>query len=211
MFSKVGNVLQVVPADFNGVQSARREVPAAVAIPPVRAGSSQVVRVGNVLQVVPTSLDWSSSSGGGGSGNAGQSSSSSSTADQSSGGVLYSSAVPALSPSAPSVPMSVPVPVPVPLPVPPALPAATNTLATVATRSPAAPLPLSLPVPVPVPVPIPPATTAAFSRNEVQPQSMYISLLLARDSCHSSKNFYDSNKCLRVAEIVQPEIGRAHV
>lgn len=157
---QVGNVLQVVPADFNGMPSARREVSVATATPPVRSGSSQVVRVGNVLQVVPTSLDWSSSSNGGGQ--------SSSTADQSSG-VLYSSAH---SPSAPSVPISVPVPVPVPLPVPPALPAATNTLVPVATMSPATPLPLSLPVPVPVPVPIPPTTAATFPRNEVQPQKI---------------------------------------
>lgn len=151
--SKVGNVLQVVPADFNGgVQSVRRETPTAAVTPTVR-GSSQVVRVGNVLQVVPTSLDWS---GGQSSG-----------VDQSSGdgGVLYSSAIPAPSPAASSS-VAMPVPVPVPLPVPPAaaVPAAI--------MSPVAPLPLSLPVPVPVPVPIP-ATATAFPRNEVQPQSMY--------------------------------------
>lgn len=140
----------MVPADFNGVQPARREAPAAT--PPTVRGSSQVVRVGNVLQVVPTSLDWSG----------GQSSS----VDQSSG-VLYSSAIPAPSPVASSsIPMSVPVPAPVPLPVPPAA-------VPVATMSPAS-LPLSLPVPVPVPVPIP-ATTATFpSRNEVQLQSTYV-------------------------------------
>lgn len=157
------------------MQSARREVSAAAMTPPVRPGSSQVVRVGNVLQVVPTSLDWNSNSSGSGQ--------SSSTADQSSG-VLYSSAIPAHSPSAPSVPMSVPVPVPVPLPVPPALPAATNTLASVATMSPVTQLPLSLPVPVPVPVPIPPATATAFPRNEVQPQSTYINLSLVSDSSY---------------------------
>ncbi|XP_067208133.1 trichohyalin-like isoform X2 [Linepithema humile] len=150
---QVGNVLQVVPADFNGVQSTRREVPAATT-PPVRPGSNQVVRVGNVLQVVPTSLDWSQSS---------------SSADQSSGVLYSSSTVSAPSPSTSSVPISVPVPVPVPLPVPPAVPAATNTIAPVATMSPATPLPLSLPVPVPVPVPIPSATATAFARNEVQP------------------------------------------
>jgi len=173
MFFKVGNVLQVVPADFNGVQSARREVSVAAATPPVgtRSGSNQVVRVGNVLQVVPTSLDWSSSNGG---------AQSSSIADQSNE-VLYSSAVPAHSPSTPSVPMSIPVPVPVPLPVPPTLSATTNTLAPVATMSPATPLPLSLPLSVPVPVSIPPATAATFPRNEVQPQSMYINLSIVHD------------------------------
>jgi len=173
MFFKVGNVLQVVPADFNGVQSARREVSAA-ATPPVgtRSGSNQVVRVGNVLQVVPTSLDWNSSNGG---------AQSSSIADQSNE-VLYSSAVPAHSPSTPSVPMSIPVPVPVPLPVPPTL-SATNTLAPVATMSPA-PLSLSLPLSVPVPVSIPPATAATFPRSEVQPQSMYINLSFVHDFGH---------------------------
>ncbi|XP_018395795.1 PREDICTED: trichohyalin-like isoform X2 [Cyphomyrmex costatus] len=160
---QVGNVLQVVPADFNSVQSARREVSATVTTPPLR--SSQVVRVGNVLQVVPTSLDWSSSSnsGGGGSSSGGQSSIGQSNV------VLYSSAVPVPSPSAP---MSVPVPVPVPLPVPPTLPATTNTLAPVVTMSSITSLPLSLPVPVPVPVPIPSATVAAFPRNEIQPQKI---------------------------------------
>ncbi|XP_036146293.1 uncharacterized protein LOC105837289 isoform X2 [Monomorium pharaonis] len=158
---QVGNVLQVVPADFNGMQSVRREVPAVTPPPPVRSGSSQVVRVGNVLQVVPTSLDWSnnSSSAGDGGGGGGQSI----TTDQSSG-VLYSSAISAHSPSAPSAPMSVPVPVPVPLPVPPA---ATNTHPSIAI-TPAAPLPLSLPVPVPVPIPIPPVTAAFSARNEIQ-------------------------------------------
>lgn len=151
-YVKVGNVLQVVPADFNGVQSSRREVPAACTTPPVRPGSSQVVRVGNVLQVVPTSLDWSGQS---------------TPADQSNG-LLYSSTVPAPSPS--SVPMSVPVPVPVPLPVPPT---GTNTLTPIATVTPAAPLQLPLPIPVPVPVPIPPATATAFPRNEIQSQSTY--------------------------------------
>ncbi|KYM80481.1 hypothetical protein ALC53_09031 [Atta colombica] len=160
---QVGNVLQVVPADFNGVQSARREVSATITTPPVRSGSSQVVRVGNVLQVVPTSLDWSSSNSGGGGSGSGQSSTGQSNV------VLYSSAVPAPSPSAP---MSIPVPVPVPLPVPPTLPVTTNTLAPVATMSSVTPLPLSLPVPVPVPVPIPPATAAAFPRNEIQTQKI---------------------------------------
>ncbi|KAM0729813.1 Uncharacterized protein ACS0PU_003690 [Formica fusca] len=150
---QVGNVLQVVPADFNGMQSSRREVSAACTTPPVRPGSSQVVRVGNVLQVVPTSLDWSGQS---------------TTADQSNG-LLYSSTVPAPSPSASSVPMSVPVPVPVPLPVPPT---GTNTLAPVVTVAPVAPLQLPLPIPVPVPVPIPPATTTAFPRNEIQSQKV---------------------------------------
>ncbi|XP_025996734.1 uncharacterized protein LOC105198112 isoform X1 [Solenopsis invicta] len=172
---QVGNVLQVVPADFNGVQSARREIPAVAPTPPVRSGSSQVVRVGNVLQVVPTSLDWSSSSssggggggGGSGSGSGNGSGGSQSTSTDQSNGVLYSSA--AHSPSVPSVSMSVPVPVPVPLPVPPAM---TNTLASVTTMSPVASLPLSLPVPVPLPVPISPATTATFPRNEIQPQKI---------------------------------------
>lgn len=157
------------------MQSVRREVSATVTTPPVRSGSSQVVRVGNVLQVVPTSLDWSSSnSGGSGNGNGSGSGSGQSSTGQSNV-VLYSSAVPALSPSAP---MSVPVPVPVPLPVPPTLPATTNTLAPVATMSSVTPLPLSLPVPVPVPVPIPipPVTAAAFPRNEIQTQSTYTSL-----------------------------------
>lgn len=153
-YVKVGNVLQVVPADFNGMQSSRREVSAACTTPPVRPGSSQVVRVGNVLQVVPTSLDWSGQS---------------TTADQSNG-LLYSSTVPAPSPSASSVPMSVPVPVPVPLPVPPT---GTNALAPVATVAPVAPLQLPLPISVPVPVPIPPATTTTFPRNEIQSQSTY--------------------------------------
>lgn len=156
MYVKVGNVLQVVPADFNGIQSSRREVPAVCTTPPVRSGSSQVVRVGNVLQVVPTSLDWSG----------GQST----TADQSNG-LLYSSAVPTPSPSASSVPMSsVPVPVPVPLPVPPT---GTNTLTPVPTVAPTAPLQLPLPIPVPVPVPIPPAAATVFPRNEIQSQSTY--------------------------------------
>ncbi|XP_019889605.2 trichohyalin isoform X2 [Ooceraea biroi] len=150
---QVGNVLQVVPADFNGVQSARREAPTA-ATPPARAGSSQVVRVGNVLQVVPTSLDWSADQ-------------SSSTADQSSRVLYSSSAVP----PSPASSTSMSVPVPVPVPVPPAVPTATNNLAPVATMSPVAPLPLSLPVPVPVPVPIP-ATATAFPRSEVQPQKI---------------------------------------
>jgi len=153
----------VVPADFNGVQSARREHISTVATPPARAGSNQVVRVGNVLQVVPTSLDWSTDQ-------------SSSTADQSSRVLYSSSAVPAPSPVS-ATPMSVPVPVPVPLPVPvpSAVPAVTNNLAPVTTMSPVAPLPLSLPVPVPVPVP---ATAVTFSRNEVvQPQSKYKSII----------------------------------
>ncbi|KAL6255012.1 hypothetical protein P5V15_013347 [Pogonomyrmex californicus] len=191
---QVGNVLQVVPADFNGAQLMHREVPAAIVTPPVRSGSSQVVRVGNVLQVVPTSLDWSnngndgsngddgsggnnsSNSGGNGSGSGGGSGSGSSNNGQSSSttdqlnGILYSSTVPATSPSTSSISMSVPIPVPVPLPVPPTLPA-TSTLAPITTISPAAPLPLSLPVPVPVPIPIPSITTA-FSRNEIQPQKI---------------------------------------
>lgn len=145
----------MVPADFNGIQSTRREVrPATCTTPPVRPGSSQVVRVGNVLQVVPTSLDWSGSQ--------------STTADQSNG-LLYSSAVPTPSPSTSSVPISVPVPVPVPLPVPPT---GTNTLAPPSV-APATPLQLSLPIPVPIPVPIPPTTATAFPRNEVQSQSTY--------------------------------------
>ncbi|XP_070525021.1 trichohyalin isoform X2 [Cardiocondyla obscurior] len=164
---QVGNVLQVVPADFNGVQSARREMSVSAATPPVRSGSSQVVRVGNVLQVVPTSVDWSNSSKSNNSNSGGSSNQSSSTTDQSSG-VLYSSTVPAPSPSTSSISMSVPIPVPVPLPVPPALPAAANTHAPVANIPSATPLPLSLPIPVPVPVPIPAATVTSFSRNEVQ-------------------------------------------
>lgn len=148
MSLKVGNVLQVVPADFNGVQSTRRERSTAVT-PTVRPGSNQVVRVGNVLQVVPTSLDWTGNQ-------------SSSTTNQSSG--VLCSTVSAPSPSTSSVP-TVPVPVPVPLPVPPA--GTANTLPTMPTTG---SLPLSLPVPVPVPIPISPA----FSRNEVQQQSTYI-------------------------------------
>lgn len=151
---QVGNVLQVVPADFNGVQSTRREVrPATCTTPPVRPGSSQVVRVGNVLQVVPTSLDWSSSQ---------------STASDQSNGLLYSSAMPTPSPSTSSVSISVPIPVPVPLPVPPT---GTNTLAP-PNVAPAASLQLPLPIPVPIPVPIPPTTATAFPRNEAQSQKI---------------------------------------
>ncbi|XP_014470485.1 PREDICTED: trichohyalin-like isoform X2 [Dinoponera quadriceps] len=163
---QVGNVLQVVPADFNGVQSVRREVSTSGSTSTIR-GSSQVVRVGNVLQVVPTSLDWSSGGNGGGGSNSSSSGGtvqSSSCTDQSSG-VLYSPAAvsaPSSAATSSSMPISIPVPVPVPLPVPPA------TGVPAATMSPAASLPLSLPVPVPVPVPIPTATTFP-PRNEAQP------------------------------------------
>lgn len=185
MYVKVGNVLQVVPADFNGMQSSRREISAVCTTPPVRPGSSQVVRVGNVLQVVPTSLDWSGSQ--------------STTADQSNG-LLYSSAMPAPSPSASSVPMSsVPVPVPVPLPVPPT---GTN-LTPVATVASTASLQLPLPIPVPVPVPIPPVTTTGFPRNEIQSQSMYKSI---NSYIFLSQIFHllFNNKYIYIIEIVQP-------
>ncbi|XP_076249176.1 uncharacterized protein LOC143188653 isoform X2 [Calliopsis andreniformis] len=146
---QVGNVLQVVPADFNGVPSARREPTNSPAAPMVR-GSSQVVRVGNVLQVVPTSLDWSG----------GQPSSVEQPA-----GMMYSATAPQPSP-VPSAPISVPVPVPVPMPVP--VPSAISSSTPVSTLSPV-PLPLSVPVPVPGPVPIPqvavPQTT--FPRAEI--------------------------------------------
>ncbi|KAK9297028.1 hypothetical protein QLX08_009127 [Tetragonisca angustula] len=146
---QVGNVLQVVPADFNGVPATHREPTNSSSTSVVR-GSSQVVRVGNVLQVVPTSLDWS----GGGQ---------PSSVDQS-GGMIYSTTVPQSSPVS-SVPMSVPVPVPVPMPVP-AVPSAVNSSTPVSTLS---PLPLSVPVPVPGPVPLP-VTQTTFSRTEVTPQ-----------------------------------------
>lgn len=146
---QVGNVLQVVPADFNGVSATHRDSTNSSNTPIVR-GSSQVVRVGNVLQVVPTSLDWSG----------GQSSS----IDQSAG-MIYSATVPQPSP-VPSVPISVPVPVPVPMPVP-AVPAMTST--PVSTLSPV-PLPISVPVPVPGPVPLP-ASQSTFARAEVTSQS----------------------------------------
>lgn len=138
-------MLQVVPADFNGMQTMRRETAVTTTPPTTVHGSSQVVRVGNVLQVVPTPLDWSGSQ--------------SSTVDQSNT-VLHSTAVPTPSPVSSMVPLSIPVPVPVPLPVPPAIPSSTV--------SPAS-LPLPLPVPVPVPVP-----ATVFLRNEAPPQSMYI-------------------------------------
>ncbi|KAG7207404.1 hypothetical protein KM043_009056 [Ampulex compressa] len=143
---QVGNVLQVVPADFNGVSTAHRDLPST----PIVRGSSQVVRVGNVLQVVPTSLDWSGAPP--------------SSVDQSAG-VLYPTTVPQPSPVS-SVPISVPVPVPVPMPVP-AVPPPMSTVTPISTLSPV-PLPLSVPVPVPVPVPIPVAP-AAFPRTEVAP------------------------------------------
>lgn len=145
----MGNVLQVVPADFNGVPATHREPNNSSSTSVVR-GSSQVVRVGNVLQVVPTSLDWS----GGGQ---------PSSVDQS-GGMIYSTTVPQSSPVS-SVPMSVPVPVPVPMPVP-AVPSV-NSSTPVSTLS---PLPLSVPVPVPGPVPLP-VTQTTFSRTEITPQS----------------------------------------
>lgn len=154
----MGNVLQVVPADFNGVPATHREPTNSSSAPIVR-GSSQVVRVGNVLQVVPTSLDWSG----------GQPSS----VDQS-GGMMYSTTVPQSSP-VPSVPISVPVPVPVPMPVP-AVPSAMNSSTPVSTLSPVS-LPLSVPVPVPVPGPAPvplPVTQTTFPRAEVTPQSKYM-------------------------------------
>lgn len=146
-------MLQVVPADFNGVPATRRE-PATTPTPPIVRGSSQVVRVGNVLQVVPTSLDWSG----------GQSS----TVDQSAG-MMYSASVPQPSP-VPSVPISVPVPVPVPMPVP-AVPPPMASSTPVSTLSPV-PLPISVPVPVPGPGPVPlPVTQTTFPRPEVTPQS----------------------------------------
>lgn len=179
----------MVPADFNGVQSARREVPpsgsaserASERASAVR-GSSQVVRVGNVLQVVPTSLDWSGNNVSGNIGGGAGSIQSSSSTDQSSG-VLYSSTAPASSSTASStIPMSMPIPVPVPLPVPPA------TGVSAATMSPGVPLPLALPVPVPVPVPIPTATTTFPPRNEVQPQSTYTNApLLSRSNVSNTK------------------------
>ncbi|XP_078050476.1 uncharacterized protein LOC144476982 isoform X2 [Augochlora pura] len=144
---QVGNVLQVVPADFNGVPTTHRE-PASTSTAPIVRGSSQVVRVGNVLQVVPTSLDWSG----------GQPSS----VEQPTG-IMYSAAVPQPSP-VPSASISVPVPVPVPMPVPvPSISSSTP----VPALSPVA-LPLSVPVPVPGPVPLP-VTPATFPRTEVPP------------------------------------------
>ncbi|XP_054001184.1 uncharacterized protein LOC128888398 isoform X2 [Hylaeus anthracinus] len=144
---QVGNVLQVVPADFNGVPTARREPTNSTPAPIVR-GSSQVVRVGNVLQVVPTSLDWSG----------GQSSS----VDQPVG-MMYSAPVPQPSPVPSVPPITVPVPVPVPMPVP--VPAVINSSTSVSTLSPV-PLPISVPVPVPVPIPV---TQTTFPRTEVAP------------------------------------------
>ncbi|XP_076277908.1 uncharacterized protein LOC143207903 isoform X2 [Lasioglossum baleicum] len=142
---QVGNVLQVVPADFNGVPTAHRE-PTSSSTAPIVRGSSQVVRVGNVLQVVPTSLDWSG----------GQPSSVEQPA-----GIMYSATVPQPSPI-PSASISVPVPVPVPMPVPvPTISASTP----VPALSPVA-LPLAVPVPVPGPVPLP-VTPAVFPRTEV--------------------------------------------
>ncbi|KAK2586720.1 hypothetical protein KPH14_011755 [Odynerus spinipes] len=145
---QVGNVLQVVPADYNGISPARTEVPAVTTSPIVR-GSSQVVRVGNVLQVVPTSLDWSGGTP--------------STVDQP-GTTLYS-AVPSSSPV--SVPISVPVPAPVPMPVP-AIPSVVSTSIPSSTLSPV-PLPLSVPVPAPVPIPIP---TTTYPRSEIAVQKL---------------------------------------
>ncbi|OAD53833.1 hypothetical protein WN48_08806 [Eufriesea mexicana] len=145
---QVGNVLQVVPADFNGIPAAHRE-PTNSSTAPIVRGSSQVVRVGNVLQVVPTSLDWSG----------GQPSS----VDQS-GGMMYSATVPQPSP-VPSVPISVPVPVPVPMPVP-AVPPTISSSTPVSTLSPV-PLPISVPVPGPVPLPV---TQTTFPRTEVASQ-----------------------------------------
>nr|XP_033338670.1 trichohyalin-like isoform X1 [Megalopta genalis] len=142
---QVGNVLQVVPADFNGVPTTHRE-PTSSSTAPIVRGSSQVVRVGNVLQVVPMSLDWSG----------GQPSS-----VEQPGGIMYSAAVPQPSP-VPSASISVPVPVPVPMPVPvPSISSSTP----VPALSPVA-LPLSVPVPVPGPVPLP-VTPATFPRTEV--------------------------------------------
>ncbi|CAK9797362.1 hypothetical protein ANTPLA_LOCUS1192 [Anthophora plagiata] len=149
---QVGNVLQVVPADFNGVPATRRE-PTNTSTTPIVRGSSQVVRVGNVLQVVPTSLDWSG----------GQPSS----VEQSATGMMYSAPVPQPSP-VPAAPISVPVPVPVPMPVP--VPPAMSTPTPVTTLSPV-PLPLSVPVPVPGPVPLP-VTQTTFPRAEVTPQKV---------------------------------------
>ncbi|XP_076164228.1 uncharacterized protein LOC143145078 isoform X3 [Ptiloglossa arizonensis] len=146
---QVGNVLQVVPADFNGVPAVRRESTNSTAASIVR-GSSQVVRVGNVLQVVPTSLDWSG----------GQSS----TVDQPAG-MIYSATIPQPSPVPSVPPISVPVPVPVPMPVP--VPSVISSSTPVSTLSPV-PLPLAVPVPVPGPVPIP-VTQTTFSRTEVAP------------------------------------------
>lgn len=144
-------MLQVVPADFNGIPATRRE-PTNTSAAPIVRGSSQVVRVGNVLQVVPTSLDWSG----------GQPSS----VEQSATGMMYSAPVPQPSP-VPAAPISVPVPVPVPMPVP--VPPAMSTPTPVTTLSPV-PLPLSVPVPVPGPVPLP-VTQTTFPRAEVTPQS----------------------------------------
>lgn len=147
-------MLQVVPADFNGVPAVRRESTNSTAASIVR-GSSQVVRVGNVLQVVPTSLDWSG----------GQSS----TVDQPAG-MIYSATIPQPSPVPSVPPISVPVPVPVPMPVP--VPSVISSSTPVSTLSPV-PLPLAVPVPVPGPVPIP-VTQTTFSRTEVAPPSKWI-------------------------------------
>ncbi|KAL2724501.1 repetitive organellar protein-like isoform X1 [Vespula squamosa] len=145
---QVGNVLQVVPADYNGISPARTEIPA-IATPPIVHGSSQVVRVGNVLQVVPTSLDWSGAT--------------QSTVDQP-GTTSYSTDP---SPSSVSVPISVPVPVPVPMPVP-TIPSVVSTPTQSSTLSPV-PLSLSIPVPAPVPIPI---SSAAYPRSEITVQKV---------------------------------------
>ncbi|XP_015432769.1 PREDICTED: uncharacterized protein LOC107188895 isoform X2 [Dufourea novaeangliae] len=162
---QVGNVLQVVPADFNGVPTVRREAPSSSPAPIVR-GSSQVVRVGNVLQVVPTSLDWS----GGPPASVEQPT-----------GMMYPATVPQPSP-VPSTPISVPVPVPVPMPVPvPSMSSSTP----VPTLSPA-PLPVSVPVPVPVPVALPvvqtafPRTEVAAPKTTIQPVYNYEAILETR-------------------------------
>lgn len=141
----MGNVLQVVPADYNGISPARTEIPA-ITTPPIVHGSSQVVRVGNVLQVVPTSLDWSGGT--------------QSSVDQQ-GTTSYSTDP---SPSPVSVPISVPVPVPVPMPVP-TIPSVVST-----PSSTLSPVPLSLSIPVPAPVPIP-ISAATYPRPEMTVQS----------------------------------------
>ncbi|XP_046828029.1 repetitive organellar protein-like isoform X3 [Vespa crabro] len=160
---QVGNVLQVVPADYNGISPARTEIPV-ITTPPIVHGSSQVVRVGNVLQVVPTSLDWSGGT--------------QSTVDQP-GTTSYSTDP---SPSPVSVPISVPVPVPVPMPVP-TIPSVVSTPTQSSTLSPV-PLSLSIPVPAPVPIPI---SAATYPRSEItvqkvsaQPVYNYEAILEAR-------------------------------
>ncbi|XP_057336874.1 serine/arginine repetitive matrix protein 2-like [Microplitis mediator] len=132
---QVGNVLQVVPADFSGPVppvGIRNDIPT----PPSSTGnnnSNRTLRVGNVIQVLPsTSLDWS-------------------------GPVPPPTPAPApiptLAPSLPPLPMSsVPMAVPVPVPMP---------IGTNVPVLPAVSLPMMVPVPSishiqPIPPPPPP-------------------------------------------------------